>query len=153
MMLDQKRGAIVVGINTYMDKRIPALKGSENNANEIYERLGKPDVGNFEIQDGHFLMGHEATSEKIRKAISDTFFRDNSYDLILFYFSGHGFVDASQNGYIAPYDMISDEPFVYGINLNELRSIISSYASKSQKAFAVIILDCVYSGIVTTGVK
>lgn len=144
----RKRQAVIVGINKYKNyPTIPELTGAENDAEDIYDRLSKPDIGNFEIPDDHCLIGEDATCERIRKAISDIFWKTDTHDIALFYFSGHGFEDGYGNGYIAPYDMVKDEPFVYGINLQELKHVFS----KSTNKVNIIILDSCYSGILTKG--
>jgi hypothetical protein len=148
-MIDGKRRAIVVGINQYKDKRIPPLKGAENDAEDLYERLKDPNIGNFEIMDNHFLLGEQATFERIRKAISDLFWKTDHADLTLFYFSGHGFVDGYDDGYMAPYDFCKDEPFVCGANMREFKHMLS----RSQSDSVVVILDCCYAGITTKGDK
>lgn len=144
-MLEGKRKAVVVGINKYKDQSppIPTLEGAENDATEMYELLRNPEIGNFDIPIGHYLIGKEATCEKIRKAISDVFWQNDLCDLALFYFSGHGFVDSYEDGYIAPYDISHVEPFVCGINMENLKDVISKSICKS----AIIILDCCHSGI------
>jgi hypothetical protein len=147
-MLNGNRLAIIIGINEYVDPKIPKLPGAEYDAKEIYERLSDPNRGNFIIQS--YLVGEDAKCTEIRKAINDAFWKTDPHDLVLFYFSGHGFVDGYNDGYIAPYDMRLDEPFTFGINMRELRETISK--SKNKKN-VVVILDCCYSGIATKGDK
>ncbi|MEK6407262.1 MAG: caspase family protein [Acidobacteriota bacterium] len=144
-MIEGTRRAMIVGINQYKDERIPPLKGAENDAQDLYERLTDPNIGNFEILDNHFLLGEQATVERIRKAISDLFWETDHADLTLFYFSGHGFVDGYDDGYMAPYDFCEDEPFVCGANMREFKHMLS----RSQSASVVVILDCCFSGITT----
>lgn len=147
-MPDGQRQAVIVGIKEYQDKSIPKLAGSENDAIEMYQRL--KDFGEFEITDGHYLLGEKATSKAVRKAISDLLWQLDPCDLALFYFSGHGIIDGRKNGYIAPYDMVNDEPLVCGISMEEFKRIILSSENKSS---VVVILDCCYSGITTKGAK
>jgi uncharacterized caspase-like protein len=144
------RKAIIIGINKYeSDPEIPRLAGAENDAIEIRDRLIK--YGNFEIPKNHYLIGSDATRRNILKAVSEVFRKDNQSDLVTFYFSGHGIVDEANNeGYIAPYDMDPEDPFVYGINMDDLKKVI--YKSKN-KSSVIIILDCCYAGIVTKDTK
>jgi len=148
-MLTGRRRAIVIGINQYEDKNIPELSGAENDAQEVYQRLTDPNVGNFEVLNEHFLIGPRAKFKDIRKAVSDVFWRADPCDLALFYFSGHGFVDSYGNGYIGPYDIRKDEPFVCGANMNEIRTVVS----RSKNPCVIMILDSCYSGIATKGDK
>lgn len=142
--LEGKRKAIIVGINRYKDAKIQPLKGAENDARDIYQRLTDPNIGNFEVSEDHYLTGESATSERIRGAISEIFWGGGTFDIALFYYSGYAFTDEHGIGYIAPYDMLTDEPYANGINMEELKT----YISVSKGIFhVVLILDCCYSGI------
>jgi len=103
----RKRRAVIIGIDEYNDSSIIPLRGAENDAREIYEMLSNPHIGGFNVAKDHFLIGADAKCERIRKAISDIFWKcdTDTWELALFYFSGHGFEDGYGNGYIAPYDM------------------------------------------------
>jgi caspase domain-containing protein len=141
--ISPKRTAIIAGINSYESQSdIQTLGGAENDAKEISERLQKN--GDFEISKGHYLIGQNATRKNILKAISDVFRKDNNYDVVALYFSGHGVLDKSNVGYIAPYDMDPEDPFVSGINMEQLRSVI--YESKND-ASVIMLLDCCHAGI------
>src|SRR6266481_7567039 len=108
--METVRRAVVIGVNKYEDDTIPELKGAENDASELHQRLSDLESGGFEIRKEHFLVGPKATCDAIRKAISDLLWKTDSSTLSLFYFSGHGFHDDYGNGYIAPWDMRRDEP-------------------------------------------
>ena len=148
--LEGKRTAIVIGINEYENSttkngNIPPLAGAENDAEELANRLQL--YGDFEIiKNYNLLLGKNATYIAIRKAISDIFWeQDNQYNLVIFYFSGHGFVDGYGNRYIAPYDMKRDKPFTNGLNMTELSRTITDYcrfSTADMKKKVVTILDC-----------
>ena len=142
-MLEGKRQAIIVGINEYLERNIPKLRGAENDAKEIYFRLNDPDIGNFRSR---VLVGQDATVRNIRGAISEIFWQTDQSDLVLFYFSGHGFADGYGDAYLAPFDMVADEPYICGISMAELNNIVS----RSQNKAVILILDCCYSGVATT---
>jgi uncharacterized caspase-like protein len=146
----EKRLAIIVGVNKYYaDSEIPELSGAENDAQEICQRLTT--AGNFIVQKNHLLIGRDATRNSIIKAISDIFRKDvNDCSLVIFYFSGHGIIDESNEGYIAPYDMDPEDPFVCGINMEEIKNVISK---SKNKASVAMILDCCYAGIATKNSK
>lgn len=146
-MIEGKRAAIIIGVNKYKHPdKLAELAGAENDAREIGDRLKDPNIGNFMIEKNHFLIGDEATCENIRRAINDVFYKPDPYDMVLFYFSGHGLADGVGNGFISPYDMDPTEPIVCGINMNELKQII--IGSKNKKNI-VMILDCCYGGVPT----
>lgn len=143
-MAGDKR-AVIVGINEYNDEHITNLEGAVNDAKEIRQRL--EDCGKFKVEDSHFLTDKSATCDAIRKAVSDLLWQTDSHDIALFYFSGHGFVDSYRNGYIAPHNMLRNEPLVYGINMLELKRIVLN----SVDSITLMILDCCHSGIPTKG--
>jgi uncharacterized caspase-like protein len=147
-MSKNTRQAVVIGINDYRDPDIPKLSGAVNDASEIRKRLSE--YGQFEISDDHFLTNTRANYQSIRKSISDLLWRADPCDLALFYFSGHGFQDGYGNGYIAPYDMVKSEPFIFGINMRELKQIVLNSVNKQ---CVLVVLDCCYSGIPTLGDK
>ena len=133
-----KRLAIVVGINKYEDAtEIPELFGAENDAIEIHKRLTT--LGEFEVSPNHLLLGKNATYKAILKAVSDIFRQAIDCSLVIFYFSGHGLIDENNDGYIAPYDMDSTDPFVCGIKMEDLREVI--YRAKNKES-VLLILDC-----------
>lgn len=143
-----KRKAVIVGINEYKDKYeqgrgFTTLEGAENDAKDFKARLEDTENPEFNY-DIHYLTGSNATCAKIRKALSDVFWKaEEPCDIALFYFSGHGKeVVWYDEGYIAPYDMLFEDPFIYGIKMSELRHVIS----KSPHKCTITILDCCYSG-------
>ncbi len=144
------RRAVVIGVNKYEDASIPELKGAENDATELYNRLTDKDSGGFEVAKGHFLTGKEATSDAIRQTLSDLLWKTDESNLSLFYFSGHGFQDEYGNGYIAPWNMRRTDPMVRGIRMSYLTDLVLNAKLKDT---VLMILDCCYSGIATAGKK
>jgi hypothetical protein len=143
-MADPVKRAVVIGINKYRDPEITTeLKGAENDAREVFARLKH--FGGFQLDPArHLLIGNRATGDRIRQGISDLFWRKDRYDVALFYFSGHGFLDDYNNGYIAPWDHVYEDPMVAGIRMQELREYFLAATNKMQ---ALLILDCCHSGV------
>lgn len=141
----EKRKAIIVGINEYKFDEIPRLDGAQNDAKEIRDKLIQ--YGDFDIPNDCYLVGPDATREKILKAVSKIFRKSDTCDLVSFYFSGHGIPDEmTSEGYIAPFNYDPDDPIISGINMTELKNAI--YNARNI-ASTIIILDCCYAGIVT----
>jgi hypothetical protein len=136
------RHAVVVGINKYTDSKLIELHGAENDAREVMERLRDDD---YTVE---AFLGENATFSEVRQAVSRLFYRMDPQDLALFYFSGHGFVDSFGDGYIATFDVECAAPWVRGISMQDVKSLL--HKSKNKKA-AVVILDCCYSGKATEG--
>ena len=88
--------------------------------------------------------------KNILRAISEVFRRDASYEVVALYFSGHGVLDRNNVGYIAPYDMDPEDPFVSGISMEQLRTVI--YESKNE-ASVIMLLDCCHAGVAAQDTK
>ncbi len=144
------RKAIIIGINEYEagNEEIPTLSGAENDAREIRDRF--LNYGKLEVSDNHYLIGRQATRKKILRAVGEVFQKDIKCDLVTLYFSGHGILDANDEGYLAPYDMDPEYPFVSGINMDDLKKVILNSINKTGVIF---ILDCCYAGIATKDTK
>lgn len=139
------RLAVIVGINKYSDPDIKELQGAVRDAEEMRESLEGP--GNFKIL--HYLIGSDATSESIRRALYDLLWKScDPCELALFYFSGHGLLDGHREPYLAPYDLNSKELLVRGIKMLELKQIL---VNSSNRDNAMVVLDCCHSGMITGG--
>jgi Caspase domain len=139
------RHAVIVGINKYEDANLEELRGAENDAQEVMERLKGDD---YAID--AFLKGSDATFLAVRDALSSLLYRIDKQDLALFYFSGHGFVDGFDDGYIAPFDVSVGAPWVRGISMGEIKELLRKAKNKDS---VVVILDCCYSGKAADGSK
>jgi hypothetical protein len=151
-----KKIAISVGINKYYDdeedeegKGIPRLDGAENDAKELFELLTSETAG-FENDTENLLLGENATHRKITERVADIFRENKKFEMALFYFSGHGFVDKKGDLYLSTYDVSKKDPYIGGINVDNLRDQIYKSENKNN---AIMILDCCYSGAATKGAK
>jgi caspase domain-containing protein len=151
-----KKIAISVGINKYYDdeedeegKGIPRLDGAENDAKEFFELLTSETAG-FENDTENLLLGENATHRKITERVADIFRENKKFEMALFYFSGHGFVDKKGDLYLSTYDVSKKDPYIGGINVDDLRDQIYKSENKNN---AIMILDCCYSGAATKGAK
>ena len=123
--------ALVVGIDDYT--QCP-LKGCCNDAKDIAELLKNNDDGspNFEIK----LKTNIKTRGELRSLIQECF--KGKEDIALFYYSGHGHIDAV-GGYLVTPDFTEGD---YGISLQDILTM----ANKSECKERIIILDSCYSG-------
>src|SRR5215204_738007 len=144
-----KRTVIAVGINAYKDNSITQLSGAENDAQEFF-RLLTSQEGGFENNEKNLLQGEHATQRNIIERISEIFRNDEKYEIALFYFSGHGFLDKKDELYLSTYDVHKSDPYLGGIRIDELRRQIYSSENKQN---AILILDCCFSGAATKDTK
>ncbi len=134
------RQALIIGIDKY-----PAqpLNGCKNDAKRIAEVLNYDDDDqkrvNFEIK----LALDVESKSKLREMIRNLF--DCDANMVLLYFSGHGYMSAA-GGYIVTPDAGPNDP---GISMDE----ILHYANQSDVRTKVIILDCCNSGAFGTPVN
>ena len=126
-----KKLAICVGINDYPSH---PLDYCELDASEIANALSMSEYG-FDIIR---LLGVDATRKNLKKTLDQNL--RSSADLILFYFSGHGWRTPS-GGYLVSVDA---EPFDEGVSFDYLRRSIDSNCPK-ETSF-VFILDCCHAG-------
>lgn len=132
------RRALVIGIDNYPD--VP-LSGCENDAAAIANTLARNGDGspNFDVK----LISSDSdvvSNEVIKDALIELF--TGEAETVLFYFAGHGIIDASTNsGYIVSQDGNRGN---WGTSLNDLLTMANK-ASPSIRS-TVIILDSCNSG-------
>jgi len=135
------RKALVVGIDFYSSHSICNLSGCVNDAykvNSCIERHGdgSPNFG-VELR----AASNESTQIDRRhlKDLVNELFKDES-EIALFYFSGHGYVEAT-GGYLLTSECQDGD---HGLSMDELLSI----ANESKALNKIIVLDCCHSGAV-----
>lgn len=126
-----ERKALVVGINDY--PTCP-LRGCCNDSEAIKDLLSNHGNGdpNFSV----WKKDNVATKGELRGLIEKCF--EGDADVALFYYSGHGHIDAV-GGYLVTPDFSEND---YGVSLQEILTI----ANKSKCKERIIILDSCYSG-------
>lgn len=123
---------VAVGIADY--KSIVDLRLPEQDAKSIAE-LYKTKTKNVML-----ITGRYATRARIQKALRDQFSRADGDDMVVFFFSGHGY-----QGGICPYDM-TNQPSS-GITYKDLRSIMK----QSRARHKVVLADACFSGGIRGG--
>jgi len=125
------RKALVVGIDNYPNC---PLYGCCNDAKAIENMLCTHGDGtpNFAVK----RYENTDTKGRLRTLIEHCF--DGDADLALFYYSGHGFIDAV-GGYLVTPDATNGD---YGVSLYDVLSIANNSKCKER----IVILDSCYSG-------
>ncbi len=126
--------ALIVEVDNYSSA---PLNGCVNDANAIANTLETNGDGspNFSVK----LItspSTDVTRSSLRKGIEELF--DGESDMVLFYFSGHGFIK-STGGYLVTKDA---KRYDEGVSMDELLNITNQSKAKNK----VIILDCCHSG-------
>lgn len=132
------RKALCVGINSYI--HCPELYGCVNDATAVAQALSRHGDGriNFDVS----LVRAEDPSSQVRcqylkDAILELF--STEAEIALFYFSGHGAIDAF-GGYLCASDVTRPDD---GVNLE----YVMQCAEKSESHNNIIILDSCHSGV------
>jgi transposase-like protein len=128
--------AIVVGVSELQYYEPSGLHADEDAVS--FSNILSPIWGQDHVR---LLTNSQATKANIRAAILDWLAPlENSGDVVLFYFAGHGQLDGSSET-ICPYDTLTTS-WANNIYGNELDTWLGNLQSGKQ----VVILDCCYSG-------
>lgn len=130
------RRALLVGINNYPTPyQLTGCIEDIDSLSSAIERHGD-DSKNFDVQ----KMPDELDSITVRQQIQQLFHDDA--DVALFYFSGHGYIDANGGQLVFPSDISNGSHGNIGIQMSEIMDIVNTSKVKNK----IIILDCCYSG-------
>jgi hypothetical protein len=96
---------VVIGVNEYDDKKVPALRFAEQDARSVYGFFATDRKSPTIRERVHLLLGKDATRQGILRAIREDLITQATRpdDLAILYFAGHGFQDADDT-YLAGAD-------------------------------------------------
>jgi len=127
--------ALIVGINNYPNAPLSGCINDAQSVASLLERNGD-DSPNFSTK----IELNVENKGKLKGIIRDCFSGDEN--IALFYFSGHGYVDAT-GGYIVTPDFGEDD---WGVSMVEILEIVNRSKCRNK----VVILDCCHSGFMGT---
>jgi serine/threonine protein kinase len=131
MNINRKAIALVTGVNDYADS---PLQCCINDAQEISVMLTEPEYG-FSVS---VLLDQDVTRTNLLNGLRKLF--DSDADVILFYFSGHGWA-SPYGAYLVTVDANPVEP---GIDLPIISRFVNAYSKQGR--FVIVILDCCHAG-------
>ena len=138
-MADKNNAALIVGVNYY--EKANELFGCANDATSVSKLLSTDlDTGkkNFDIKLITATDPKTAiTRRRLRDEVINLFTR--KYDIALFYFAGHGFIE-SKGGYLMSSECKYGDD---GLSTKDLMD----WANDSPSTNKIIILDCCHSGV------
>lgn len=145
--------AVVIGIDSFKDPRIPKLRFSSKDAKDFAKFL--VEKGEFSKDHVIVLLNENATRNNIYSALGDTWLPKHvlSDDLVLIYASTHGSpkeLDVGGDNFLIAYDTMQDELFSTGIRLQNLAPTVKQ---RTQCDRLVFILDACNSGSAEAGGK
>ncbi len=133
--------AVVIGIGKYKDDRIPKLKYTRVDAEEMYNILTDPQYGNFPKSQVKLLIDEQATDNNIKSAIG-TWLKRNTRkdDTVIIFFAGHG-APEDEKTYWVTYNANIDDLYGTALSNDEISDMFDRIEAKRMIAF----LDSCYS--------
>ncbi len=129
--------ALVIGINNYQDKKIPALKTAVNDARE-FAKLLQTRYG-FQVT---LLLDQHATRQAIMEKMRYLAANTSPDESVLIYYAGHGDVDRVLNaGWWIPADAIGGIPATY-LDNDYVKRVMQGMNARH----VLLVSDSCYSG-------
>ncbi len=136
------RKALLIGNSTFRHADLARLSAPANDVRELAALLEDPAIGGFTTE-----LKLDVGLVDARKAIRRLFEDRHPDDLVLFYYSGHGLLDAYGRFYLAMTETDPQDPDAGSIDQTWLREVFDGSLSGRQ----VAILDCCHSGAFIPG--
>lgn len=143
----RRKFALLVGIGTFEDERVPRLDFPAKDARDLRNFLVSPNGGRFHPENVFLLVDAEATRANILISLQKLFALADEDDLVLIYVSSHGSPHQEQAGLqgvgsIVTYDTNLDSIFVDSLDFQNFSESISLLRARRKVTF----LDTCYSG-------
>lgn len=140
-----RRWAVVVGVNRYLDPSIPSLRYSVADARRLAATLDGCGYESKRV----LVVADDQTQEHLRPLginlrlqIAQWLKHPEPGDTVVVFFSGHGFLDAAGQGYLAPSDCEKANLGLTGFRTDDLRNLLQQCRA-TQK---LLVLDCCHAG-------
>lgn len=140
--------ALLIGIDSYDDKAyLPPLRYAEKDCQDMARALTDPAVAGFSPDHVHVVLGQDATTRNIESKLHSVVVKRDPSDIVVLYFSGHGFLTADPpEGYLGTRD-VSTTGLLTNPNAGlRMRYLHEDVFLKSKAQNIVFVLDCCHSG-------
>ena len=136
-----QRYAVVIGIGTYQDRKIPPLRYTVADARAMYDVLTDPRYGFSAAGNVKLLIDQEASTYKIRE-VFDSWLKNRvrAEDSVIVYFAGHGAPEAGRT-YWVTHDADIENLYGTAISNDGLSQMLNRIASKT----VIVFLDSCHS--------
>jgi uncharacterized protein (UPF0147 family) len=132
--------ALLIANGEFTDDRIQSLSASFDDIQSLRQVLRNPKIGGFNDENVRICFNKDLSA--VRRDILWLFREKNKDDLVLFYYSGHGFQDINGDLYLALEGTTKSSPTAGSIDT----PFIVREMKLCSCARQVVILDCCYSG-------
>jgi tetratricopeptide (TPR) repeat protein len=138
--------ALVVGVGTFADPKVPRLKFATKDAQDFYNYLVHD--ANFARDHVRLLLDDKATRRRIMSELGSKFLARLAQpdDLIVLFFSTHGSpsqMDIRGRNYVVAYDSDPEDLFATGI---EMQKILESIQNRVLSNRVLLVMDACHSG-------
>jgi tetratricopeptide (TPR) repeat protein len=141
--------ALLIAVSEY-EHGLPSLPGSKRDIQEMERVLRDPNMGEFD--DVKPLLNPDLVTMQIE--IERLFAEGRQKDdLVLLYFSGHGFPDEHDNLYFATRETRQNQQEEYLTATAVPAQTIQGFMNRSLSKRQVLILDCCFSGAFAQGLS
>ncbi|MGO9600274.1 MAG: caspase domain-containing protein [Isosphaeraceae bacterium] len=147
----ERRWAVVIGVNGYMDRTIPGLKYCVADAELMFKRLTEQCgyekdrvlliADNQLIVDNQELPTHVPIKQNLQGPVQDWLMEAEEGDMAFVFFSGHGFLADGQL-YLAPMDCNHKNLELTALRTDDLREMLRRCKARKK----VLVLDCCHAG-------
>jgi formylglycine-generating enzyme required for sulfatase activity/uncharacterized caspase-like protein len=145
--------AILIGVNEYLDPKIPQLQYCVEDARKLFETLTR--LGDFQPDRVLLLVDDQPKAHlrplrlNLQSQIEGWLANCQPQDTVIIAFSGHGFVDElTGEGFLAPADCELDDLRGTGFATERLRQMLRKCRARKK----LLILDCCFAGAERSGV-
>jgi uncharacterized caspase-like protein len=151
----QAKWALVIGISQFIDKEIPSLNFSTQDADAFAAELKDPEIGRFPADNVREITNAEATTKNIKEQLNWIARNAQPNDLVVIYVATHGsprsLDSVSGVNYLITYDTEMydggnlDEDAMYGSAL-PMVELADAVATRMRALRTLVVLDTCYSG-------
>jgi len=140
--------AVVVGISDYQDDGIPDLKYADRDAEAFDRFLRSPAGGSLDDDHLKVLLNQQATQAQVVAALYWLLDECREGDQAIFYFSGHGDVEAKlvgQPGFLLCWDSPAKVYMAGALGVDMLQTVVSTLSTQN-KVQVILITDACRAG-------
>jgi hypothetical protein len=151
----QSKWALVIGISRFIDKEIPSLNFSTQDADSFAAELKDPEIGRFPADNVREITNADATTKNIKEQLNWIARNAQPNDLVVIYVATHGsprnLDSVSGVNYLITYDTEMydggnfDEDAMYGTAL-PMVELADAVATRMKALRTLVVLDTCYSG-------
>ena len=152
----RQKWALVVGIDSFNDKRIPTLHYSVKDSSDFVDYLKDPRGGQFDPSHIIHLANDQATLEGIRTGLGRLRVDAQPDDLVVVYLSSHGSprdIDPNGVSYVVVHDTnLDDAATLYATSL-QMIDLVQQINREIRARRVVLVLDTCFSGDALTSLE